>query len=100
MQIARLSLQSSELTPPPTHQQASVALSPFGSMGEGVGEANTDEGTGTLVLYCRYIIIHLRFHHTKGRRTASKFRNPQFADLRFADPILFALWKDVQCLHT
>jgi hypothetical protein len=64
-QSARLSLPSSELTPPPPHPQASVP--PFGSRGGHTrlrergagGGGNSDEGTDTLVLY-RYSIIHLR----------------------------------------
>ncbi len=51
----RLSLQSSELAPPPSLTQTSVVSPPFGSgggthllAGEGAGEANSDEGTDTL----------------------------------------------------
>ncbi len=51
-QSARLSLQSSDLAPPPPHPQASVApppLVPGGGThqlgGEGAGGANSDEGT-------------------------------------------------------
>ncbi len=64
IRIARLSLQSSELGPPPPHPQVSVA-SPIRVQvggthslgGEGAGGANSDEGEDILVL--RYRIIPL-----------------------------------------
>jgi hypothetical protein len=46
---ARLSVQSSELGPPPPHPQASVAL-PHSLAGSGVGGPDSAEGTDTLVL--------------------------------------------------
>jgi hypothetical protein len=55
IQSARLSLQSSELDPPPPHPLASVVLPPIGSggthslAGEGAWGANSDEGADILV---------------------------------------------------
>jgi hypothetical protein len=45
-QSARLSPQSSELAPPPSHSETSVAP----SFGSSWGEDNSDEGTDALVL--------------------------------------------------
>ncbi len=50
IQIVRLSFQSYELGPPPSHPEGSVEGETHSLAGEGVGGPNSDEGTDTLVL--------------------------------------------------